>query len=66
MLHFNSSRRLSIDIDIILPDKKIDLEEVLKGVVQEQGFTRFELQERNALTDIEKAHYNNRLCGCNF
>ena len=57
MLHFNSSRRLSIDIDIVLPDKKIDMEEVLKGVVQKQGFTRFELQERNALTDIEKAHY---------
>lgn len=57
MLHFNSTRRLSIDIDIILPDKKTDIETVLQAVVTEQGFTRSELQHRNKRSDIEKAHY---------
>lgn len=57
MLHFDSTRRLSIDIDIILPDKGIEVEEVLNTVAGEQGFTRWELQERNARSNIEKAHY---------
>lgn len=57
MLHFNSTKRLSIDIDIILPDKEIDIETVLQAVVEEQGFTRFELQHRNKRSSIEKAHY---------
>jgi len=57
MLHFHSTKRLSIDIDIILPDKEIELEEVLQSIVEQQGFTRFELQIRNAISDIEKAHY---------
>ena len=57
MLHFNSTKRLSIDIDIILPDKETDMDTVLKAVVEEQGFTRFELQHRNKRSDIEKAHY---------
>ena len=30
---------------------------VLQSVVEQQGFTRFELQTRNAISDIEKAHY---------
>jgi len=57
MLHFDSTKRLSIDIDIILPNKEINLEEILTAVVEEQNFTKFELQERNARSDIEKAHY---------
>jgi predicted nucleotidyltransferase component of viral defense system len=57
MLHFNSTKRLSIDIDIILPDKEINMEEILTAVVEEQNFTKFELQERSARSDIEKAHY---------
>lgn len=57
MLHFNSTKRLSIDIDIILPDKKIELADVLQSIVEQQGFSRFELQSRNAISDIEKAHY---------
>jgi len=57
MLHFNSTKRLSIDIDIILPDKEADMETVLQAVVEEQGFTGYELQHRNKHSDIEKAHY---------
>jgi len=57
MLHFDSSKRLSIDIDIILPDSKTDLETTLISLVEEQNFIRWELQERKARSDIEKAHY---------
>jgi hypothetical protein len=56
MLLMNSTKRLSIDIDIIV-SKKQDLDEFLSSFLAEQGFTRFELQERKANTDIEKAHY---------
>src|SRR5690625_4322593 len=37
MLHFDSTKRLSIDIDIILPNKEINLEEILTAVVEEQN-----------------------------
>ncbi|MCC5907045.1 MAG: nucleotidyl transferase AbiEii/AbiGii toxin family protein [Balneolaceae bacterium] len=57
MLHFDSTKRLSIDIDIILPDKEVELDDVLDSVVKGQGFSRWELQERNARSSIEKAHY---------
>jgi len=57
MLHFDSAKRLSIDIDIIISDKKVDMDETLKALTEEQGFTQFELQNRNAQSNIEKAHY---------
>lgn len=57
MLHFDSAKRLSIDIDIILSDKKVDMDEILTAIVEQQSFTRFELQSRSARSDIEKAHY---------
>lgn len=56
MLLMNSTKRLSIDIDIIL-SKKQDLDQYFNSFLTEQGFTRFELQERKAATNIEKAHY---------
>lgn len=43
MLHLNSSKRLSIDIDIILPKKPEDLDQILGRVASEQGFVRKEL-----------------------
>ncbi len=57
MLHFNSSKRLSIDIDIIIPDKPVNLENALDFVVEEQGFLRKKLQERTTISNIEKEHY---------
>lgn len=57
MLHFNSSKRLSIDIDIIMPVKPEKLDELLDGVASEQGFLRKELQHRNTNSQIDKAHY---------
>jgi len=57
MLITNSSKRLSIDIDIILPKTPENLEEILNQAAAEQGFNKVELQERNAASKIQKAHY---------
>ncbi len=57
MLHFNSTRRFSIDIDIILPNEIKDLGNVLDTILKEQGFLRKELQHRNTTSKIKKEHY---------
>jgi predicted nucleotidyltransferase component of viral defense system len=57
MLHLNSTKRLSIDIDIILPNTPNDLEYILDMVAKEQGFIRKELQHRNTSSKIKKEHY---------
>ncbi|MBS1775017.1 MAG: nucleotidyl transferase AbiEii/AbiGii toxin family protein, partial [Bacteroidetes bacterium] len=57
MLHFNSAKRLSIDIDIILPNEIKDLESVLDAIVKEQGFLKWELQHRSTNSKIKKEHY---------
>ena len=57
MLLFNSEKRLSIDIDIIVPEKKTDLTEMLQNICTTKGFTHFEIQKRVAETSIDKEHY---------
>jgi hypothetical protein len=57
MLHLNSSKRLSIDIDIILPVEVKELEKILKKIVDEQRFNRLELQHRSTNYQIIKEHY---------
>ena len=57
MLHFNSTKRLSIDIDIILPDENNELNDILNSLATEQGFLRKELQHRNATSKITKKHF---------
>ncbi len=57
MLHFNSAKRLSIDIDIILPQEPSDLDKILDSVAKEQGFIRKELQYRSTQLNIKKEHY---------
>lgn len=57
MLLFNSGKRLSIDIDIIVPDREKDLTMILQNICIAKGFTGFERQERIAGTKIEKEHY---------
>ena len=57
MLHFNSTRRLSIDIDIILPQEIENLEQTLDLLALEQGFLRKDLQHRDAKSKIKKEHY---------
>ncbi|MFA7449158.1 MAG: nucleotidyl transferase AbiEii/AbiGii toxin family protein [Weeksellaceae bacterium] len=57
MLHFNSAKRLSIDIDIILSNETKNLESVLDTIAKEQGFLRKELQHRSTNSKIKKEHY---------
>lgn len=57
MLHLNSSKRLSIDIDIILPVEVDGLEEILQKIVDKQVFNRLELQHRSTNSQIKKEHY---------
>lgn len=57
MLLMDSSKRLSIDIDIILYDDTIKLEKLFTEIIQQQSFTKFELHERNTKSIIKKAHY---------
>ncbi|MFL0162631.1 nucleotidyl transferase AbiEii/AbiGii toxin family protein [Aquirufa salirivi] len=57
MLHMNSTKRLSIDIDIVLPHAPINLEDILDSVSKEQGFIRKELQHRSTSSHIKKEHY---------
>ncbi len=56
MLMQGSTKRLSIDIDIIIPDK-VELDDIFETIVKDKGFTRFELQERKAISTIKKVHY---------
>ena len=56
MLLQGSTKRLSIDIDIIMPAKE-ELDKTFENLVKDKAFTRFELQERQVNSHIEKAHY---------
>ncbi|MGM0642088.1 MAG: nucleotidyl transferase AbiEii/AbiGii toxin family protein [Thermotogota bacterium] len=56
MLLLGSPRRLSIDIDIIIEEHK-ELDKLFEEIVEQQFFTKFELQERFANSTIDKAHY---------
>ena len=57
MLHFNSTKRLSLDIDVILPQEVEDFETILDNIAESQGFLRKELQQRTTLSKIKKEHY---------
>ncbi len=57
MLLMNSTKRLSIDVDIILPVLPGNFDEILNKVVLDQSFTRFEQQQRKTNSKIKKAHY---------
>jgi hypothetical protein len=57
MLLFGSSKRLSIDIDIIVPDKESVLDSILEKICIDYGFTQFKEEERKAKTKIDKTHY---------
>ena len=56
MLLVKSTKRLSIDIDIIVSNKQ-EFERLFESFIKEQGFNRFEGQERKARSGIEKAHF---------
>jgi len=56
MLMFDSTRRLSIDIDIILPEKT-DLDRIFEKIVETKWLTRYSEQERATRSKIPKSHY---------
>ena len=57
MLHYDSAKRLSIDIDIILPKDNSGLNDRLDSLANDQGFLRKELQHRNTSSKITKEHF---------
>ncbi|MBU0507173.1 MAG: nucleotidyl transferase AbiEii/AbiGii toxin family protein [bacterium] len=57
LLLFDSPRRLSIDIDVIVPGKPDDFEEMLSQLTQHGVFTRVEQNIRKQKESVPKAHY---------
>ena len=57
ILLLRSEKRLSIDIDIIVPEKETDLTKILDNVCHTKNFIKFEKQKRIAETNIDKEHY---------
>lgn len=57
MLHTGSTKRFSIDIDILLTETVKDLDIKLENIIDEQGFLRKELVERKQFSKIRKEHY---------
>lgn len=55
MLHLNTGRRLSIDIDIVCPPGAV-VENYLNHYAEEYGFGKVELVERISRTDVPKQH----------
>ncbi|MDR2466638.1 MAG: nucleotidyl transferase AbiEii/AbiGii toxin family protein, partial [Prevotellaceae bacterium] len=57
MLLFDKPKRLSIDIDIIVPDKNFNLTKILQQICIQKGFNSFEKANRNSNSLINKEHY---------
>lgn len=57
MLHLDSSKRLSIDIDIIVSEQIDDFEKQLTLIADKQNFNKTEPQHREVNSKIKKAHY---------
>lgn len=55
MLHLNSSRRLSIDVDIICPPGT-DITPYVNQFAEDYGFTHIELVERQSSHHVPKSH----------
>lgn len=57
MLIFDSPKRLSIDIDIIINSSQTDLPSLFNTIIANTNFDRWEEQERKVSSNIQKAHY---------
>jgi predicted nucleotidyltransferase component of viral defense system len=57
MLMLDKPNRLSIDIDIIIPERTTDLNSLFDQIISDGVFNRFEEQERFVNSNIEKAHF---------
>ncbi len=55
MLHLNSSRRLSIDVDIICPPDT-DIAQYINRFAEDYGFTNIELVKRQSSRNVPKSH----------
>ena len=55
MLHFDSAKRLSIDIDIICPPET-DIEKFLSKNIEQYGFNEIKLIERKIANNTPKSH----------
>jgi len=55
MLHLNSSKRMSIDVDIVCPPGT-DIESYLDKYANEYGFSGHSLVERKSRNDVPKTH----------
>lgn len=53
----NTPKRLSIDIDIIIPKSFDELGTILTQVARQKGFERFEGQNRKQYSEIDKGHF---------
>lgn len=56
LLLLDSTKRLSIDIDIVI-ETKVDFKKQFANIIRNKEFTRVELQERKKSSRIDKAHY---------
>ena len=57
MLMLDSVKRLSIDIDIIIPFKQGKLLEKLETIAKKKGFSKVVLHQRKKVSNIKKEHY---------
>lgn len=57
MILLPKPKRLSIDIDIILPAKPNNIDDIFSTIIENSDFTRVELNERKIKSKIDKAHY---------
>ena len=56
MLLLDSTKRLSIDIDIIV-QRQTELDDIVSNIVSKKHFTKFKIQNRKISSNIQKAHY---------
>ncbi len=57
MLMLDKPSRLSIDINIIISDKSVDLSKIFNQIIETEAFIRYEKQSRFVNNTIEKAHF---------
>lgn len=57
VLLLDKPKRLSIDIDIIVPAEHVDLEDIFTEIVNDKIFSRYELNVRAGGNNVPKAHY---------
>lgn len=57
MLLLESDKRLSIDIDIVIPGKSIEIDKALQVIAASKGFSRVEEVKRASQTGIKKLHF---------